>query len=938
MFNINSTKSVFFGALLITSFTFEIVAQEIEEVVVTATKKEESTQDIAVSITALTADQLDAEQIYDLSDLAEVVPGFETAKGVGSGSGFVMRGIGSYGVGAAVVSSIVTSINGHSVNTSVMTDLGFIDLERIEVLNGPQGTLFGRNSVQGVINLITKRPTEEFGGYMDVEVGSYNRQFVKGAINVPISDSVRTRLAFATNTRDGMVENGFTGNDMDDRNDQSVRLSIDWDINDTTELKFTYSGQKSDDNRPQEEASYCQPDQFFGCSPYERGPLGGSPDSRGSGFGLFGFVGLIYPGTVNNDFGTALRPDSFKTLYFDREPTHLQKIEVSNLELVKELDNNLTLVAKYSYETRLFQQMNDNDGVVNNQPMIGALAGAPFSLPPIVADVCFGTSRFGFCETVDTNRVYDFADVNTNSGQGEINIVSDYDGPFNFTAGYYFFDERNDNEYRVQSVGTQLIGDFGIHPYLPVINGVFNSDFSNKGGVLFYQTLLAALPFGPAALQAQGLLAAGLTPSAAQLQALQAFGNIAAILNSIPDGIVPMDMRGTLSDQHVRTKSQALYGEAYFDLNDTTKLTLGLRYDDLTVAASTYNGGLLSGAWIQAGGPAFENRRDVPGLIDYRVIEDTATNGKIAIQKYLQDDIMVYGSYATATKGGGVNAGNNPTPYEKEETSVIDFGLKAILLDGAMLLNMNVFRNENNGMLLDTIRDTQSFNINVDAEITGFEGLMKVFLSETTQLDFTWIMVDAEITSDTSAINYLNPANSTLAMYLGAVDPGGTGFFTGADFSNGERWFKSGGFNCSTTQNFNPAGNVLCPASVGNPTPLQGLPLPRVADLSYSIAFTQLFPTDNGVTSARLAYRFRDETNGDPYNMSRFDIPENKTFDFLLRYTPNVGDWYIGAYAKNLADDQYMNSIRAGSNVQGGQLYASFTDPRSWGIQFGASF
>ena len=72
--------------------------------------------------------------------------------------------------------------------------------------------------------------------------------------------------------------------------------------------------------------------------------------------------------------------------------------------------------------------------------------------------------------------------------------------------------------------------------------------------------------------------------------------------------------------------------------------------------------------------------------------------------------------------------------------------------------------------------------------------------------------------------------------------------------------------------------------------------------------------------------------------MSRFDIPENKTFDFLLRYTPNVGDWYIGAYAKNLADDQYMNSIRSGSNVQGGQLYASFTDPRSWGIQFGASF
>jgi outer membrane receptor protein involved in Fe transport len=241
---IANLRSIFFALLFTFTFSYTALAQEIEEVVVTATKKEESTQDIAVSITAITADLLAAEQIYDLSDLAEVVPGFETAKGVGSGSGFVMRGIGSYGVGAAVVSSIVTSINGHSVNTSVMTDLGFIDLERIEILNGPQGTLFGRNSVQGVINLITKRPTEELGGYVDVEVGSFNKQFVKGAINVPFSDSLRTRLAFATNTRDGMVENGYTGNAMDDRNDQSIRLSVDWDINDTTELKFTYSGQK----------------------------------------------------------------------------------------------------------------------------------------------------------------------------------------------------------------------------------------------------------------------------------------------------------------------------------------------------------------------------------------------------------------------------------------------------------------------------------------------------------------------------------------------------------------------------------------------------------------------------------------------------------------------------------------------------------------------
>ena len=585
----------------------------------------------------------------------------------------------------------------------------------------------------------------------------------------------------------------------------------------------------------------------------------------------------------------------------------------------------------------MFQQMNDNDSVVNTSPMIGA--GAALGLPPIVADVCFGTSRFGFCETATSNRAYDFSDVVNDSQQYEINIVSNYDGPWNFPAGYYAYDYRSDNEYRVQTVGSQLIGSFGDHPYAPVVANLLGVDFSGKGGVPFYQGLLGVLAQAPGALTTQGMMAMGLTPSLAQLLALQQFGASVAGLAALPDVTVPVDLRGTLSDQHVRIKSKALYGEAYYDINDTTKLTLGLRYDDLGNATTTFNGGLLASAWILAGGPAYENRMDVPGLTLYDIQEETAVNGKIAIQKYLQDDVMVYASYTSATKGGGINGGNDPAPYYKEDTAVIDFGLKAKLLDGAMLLNMNIYQNDNSGMLLDTIRNTQSFNINVDAEVTGFEGLMKVFLSDTTSVDLSWLFVDAEITSDTRTGNYLEPARATgIVQYLGPVDPNGTGFLTGAVFDNGQVWYKSGGFNCLTPLGFNPAANVFCPLSEANPVSLQGNDLPRVADTSYSFSFTQLFPGDNGVTSARLSYRYTGERNGDPFNMSRFDIPENKSFDFLLRYTPNKGDWYVGMYAKNLADDQYMNSIRSGSNAQGGQLYASFTDPRSWGIQFGSSF
>ena len=932
-------------SFLILSFSLNSISQEVEEVVVTATKKEESIQDIAVSIQAFDADSIAADQIYDLSDLSEVVPGFGVGKTIGSGSAFLVRGIGSFGIGAAVTSSFVAAINGHSVSESVLSDLGFIDLERIEVLKGPQGTLFGRNAVAGVVNLVTARPSDELGGYIDYEVGSLDRNLIKGAINVPISNDVRMRLAFAQNSRDGIVENlpikdyfvmDTTGGDFDDRNDQSIRLSVDWDINDITELKFTYSGQKSEDTRPQEEVSFCQQDQFFGCSPWERGPINSSADSRGIGAGFFGFFAALYPTTITNGYANSPRSTDFGSQYLNRSPMHYQEAEFTNLQLDRQLNDNLLLTAKYTYETRRFMQINDNDGSISVDPLLGA--GQSLGLPPIVAELCFGTSNFGFCETVDSDRAYDFSDVFSNGSNAEINIISDYDGPFNFTAGLYFYDNRNDNEYRVQTTGTQFIGSFATHPYYPVVTNLLGIDFGGKGGVPFYQGLLPVVALANPALTAQGMLALGMPISALQLAQLQAFGAGVAALQALPDVIVPMDIRGTLSDQHVRTYSRALYGEMYYDLNDTTKLTVGLRFDMLGNKTATYDGGILSGDWLRAGGFLYENRMDVPGLVTAVKQEEDTVNGKIAIQKYLKDDVMVYGSYTTASKSAGLNAGNNPVPYDKEETSVIDLGLRAKFLDGAMLLNMNLFKNDNKGMLVATIRDTQSFNNNVDAEITGFEGEMNVFLSDTTQLQFSWLLVDAEITDAPAVVNYLNPLNAnSVLQYLGPVDGNGAGFVTGAVMDNGQTLFKSAGFNC-TSPLFAPAGGIDCPASLGVPVSIAGNPLPATSDTEYSLSLTQLYPTENGVTSARLSYRFRDETNTDPFNYSRFDIPEQKTWDGLVRYTPNNADWYLGVYVKNLADDQILNYLRSGSNIQGGQLYGNFTEPRTFGLQFGLSF
>ena len=216
-------------ALTITfSFNGLVSAQEatIEEIVVTVTKKAESTQDLALSITAFSEDDVEARQIVDIQSLSQNIPGFVHSKAIGSGATYAMRGYGSFGIGAATVSSFVTSSNGHSVGNSTLSDVGFFDIDRLEVLKGPQGTLYGRNAVGGVINYVTSRPTEEAGGYLRMKLGDYDSSEVKAAINLPLSDTLRSRIAVASFARDGWVDNLNTGNTVDDRNQLALRLSF----------------------------------------------------------------------------------------------------------------------------------------------------------------------------------------------------------------------------------------------------------------------------------------------------------------------------------------------------------------------------------------------------------------------------------------------------------------------------------------------------------------------------------------------------------------------------------------------------------------------------------------------------------------------------------------------------------------------------------------
>jgi len=907
--------------------SFSVISQEVEEVVVTATKKEESIQDLALSIEAISAQSLDENQVYDVSDLAEITPGLETSKVIGSGSGWTIRGMGSFGIGAGVIASVVTAVNGHSVNDSVVADTGFFDLERIEVLKGPQGTLYGRNAANGVINLVTARPTSEFGGNYDVEIGSYGQIKTSAVVNMPFSDSLRTRLAVLSNKRDGMVTNTVTGKDFDDRNDMAFRLSVDYDLSDRTQVQFTYSDQESDDNRFQEEVSFCAQSLFFGCSPYERGQMNVAADTRGHFSGAFALLAHLHPGVVVNDFANSVGSRNFNKVALNREPTHYQKQTVANLQINHDLTDNLLLTAKVSYDTRDFHQSGDQDLSYSANPFLGTAAS--LGRPPVESYLCFGGER-QFCENVDSERVYDFSDVNYHSTQMEINLVSDFDGPFNYTVGAYQIDNRNDNVYLVQTAGSQMMTSFGNHPYSDFIQVLGFPDWSAKGGLGFYQDMLAWLNLAGNALACQGAVPGPCDPAK-----IGAFNDQTAKQAGYPNFTVPWELGGVINDQNVDDTSRALYGEMYFDLSDDTKLTLGARYQEDDVTAVTFNQTGATG-WMANGGWLFENRDEMsfsPGGNDVTTKSDDQFSYKLALQHNLSDDVMVYGSYTTANKAGGVNAGANPTTYEPEEAGVLDLGLKSILMDGAMLLNMNVFNAQNDGFLVAAVVNTGTENKNVDAEFTGFEGNMMVFLSETTKLEANWLFLDHEVVSDTMLIDYLNPTGST--GILGAAQvPGTNGLVTTATFNDGTQWFKSAGYNCSVPGLYT-AG---CAGEVGIAQSVKGNNLPGSADTSYGLSLTTDFPGERGVTSARVSYRYTGEADLSIFNMERMRLDARDTWDLLVRFVPNSDEWYAGMYIKNLNDEQVLNALRESSNVGGGSLLGSFTDPRTFGIEFGAQF
>ena len=221
-----------------------VSAQAVEEVIVTATKTERTLQEVPVAVSVVNADTIEKANVIDLLDLKAVVPSLDARQYQSTTNAtFFIRGFGNGSNNPGVEPSIAVFVDGvyRSKIQGQISDLPMLD--RIEVLRGPQSTLFGKNASAGVINIVTKKPSFENFGKATFEIGDYNSKVAKIYYTGPINDSVAYSVSANVNQRDGQSDNPVTGNKLNDRDrfgyraellfapaeDFSARLTLDYD-------------------------------------------------------------------------------------------------------------------------------------------------------------------------------------------------------------------------------------------------------------------------------------------------------------------------------------------------------------------------------------------------------------------------------------------------------------------------------------------------------------------------------------------------------------------------------------------------------------------------------------------------------------------------------------------------------------------------------------
>ena len=238
----------------------------LEEVIVTAQKREQSIQDVGIAISAFSGYQLETLGYDESIDLARIVPGVTLSQSsAGQHTMFNIRGVTQVDYGDSAEAPIAVYVDEAYAVTTQAQRFAMFDMERVEILKGPQGTLFGRNATGGLVHYITRNPTEEFEAFANVTYGSYNETKFDGALSGAITDDINGRLSVFFTRHDEIMKNQLPGAD-DEWNEflYAGRAQFTWEVNDDVEIWISGFGGREhiSSARYQSYASIQEFDQF----------------------------------------------------------------------------------------------------------------------------------------------------------------------------------------------------------------------------------------------------------------------------------------------------------------------------------------------------------------------------------------------------------------------------------------------------------------------------------------------------------------------------------------------------------------------------------------------------------------------------------------------------------------------------------------------------
>ena len=936
----------------------ESSASLIEEIIVTSQRTEESLQDVPIAVTALTGDMLEDMQIESGSDLQLVTPSLSFQGADARGGAFNIRGITNLAVSATAESGVEIHVNDLPVGSTTMQDGEFLDLERIEVLRGPQGTLYGKNSVGGAINLITARPV--FGeslGKASVDMGDFDLLKTKLMLNIPLGDSMAMRIATSSVERDGNIKNIYSKAPtpyINNRDSNSFRLSLAWQVNDSTDILLVHENYDEDSTRHYVNNRYCKrdPSVAVGCTP-------GAPLVHELTHPMATFVenlailtGILDYTPVTDMSGA---PKGFWQSNNRGNPRYKVDQDITQLIINHSINDSWDMTLSHSrkdrfydrtgvYESEEYDRLRFKDNPYfpgGNVPMTGY--GPNCNLE----DGTLGS--YGGCIT-DTMNYPDGFDRQFNpDGENEVTEIrfqSNLDGNWNYLLGAIHTEASGKSVYDIAANGLDAL-----------------------------------------ALFPPGVLTGGLPQGFVQLYA-------------------PLYRTSSIS----ASRSSAIFGEIYYQHNDRLKYTLGLRRTEdykeqygrspfLSVVGFGSQGNgftALPGQSI----PAFGQSWYASGTPGDPETEYANNTGRFVVDYVLNDNTLVYGSISKGFKGGGFNPALDPAKYPdtpqvfpSTELTSFEVGFKADFPAQGMRWNAAAYLYDAEDYQVTKIQNKTRVNEGIDVDMMGFES------------EFIWVPLNApqwrinmgiawEESEIASGEMIMNPANADLCLTTGcgnwhlmknAAD--GEVFVVRKDVATVIWNMWQGGL-------WGPLQALIVPAEfhgdrqTGEPTPVSFLPnvtpghLPSLTasrdlysqymvstacsilgcnpadaikdgllsdiggntlthpELSMNLGVQYTMAMENYNVNFRLDAYKQDERYTTLFDLEWDKVPAWTEYNAMISITPSVEDpkWRVDIYGQNITDEQNIQHIGEATAPLGFNKSIWAREQASYGVKWTYNF